>query len=204
PKYPRLGESPGFWQNLSILLGLLLAGALAAVFLQRRQQHALEARLYGARRDLELRQAAEEALRLTQFSIDNSTLGILWVNWDSRVRYANRAAEQMLGHADGQLVDRPLADFEPGLDMDRWLNLWRRARNSEEGPLSFETRCLRADGSWLPADVSLSFLRFGTSEYLVVFLSDVTERRRAREALQESEARMKGIASNVPGMVFRL
>ncbi len=82
PKYPRLGESPGFWQNLSILLGLLLAGALAAVFLQRRQQHALEARLYGARRDLELRQAAEEALRLTQFSIDNSTLGILWVNWD--------------------------------------------------------------------------------------------------------------------------
>ncbi|MGG2002140.1 PAS domain S-box protein [Pseudomonas aeruginosa] len=85
----------------------------------------------------------------------------------------------MLGHADGQLVDRPLADFEPGLDMDRWLNLWRRARNSEEGPLSFETRCLRADGSWLPADVSLSFLRFGTSEYLVVFLSDVTERRRA-------------------------
>ncbi|WP_410953757.1 transporter substrate-binding domain-containing protein, partial [Pseudomonas aeruginosa] len=140
PKYPRLGESPGFWQNLSILLGLLLAGALAAVFLQRRQQHALEARLYGARRDLELRQAAEEALRLTQFSIDNSTLGILWVNWDSRVRYANRAAEQMLGHADGQLVDRPLADFEPGLDMDRWLNLWRRARNSEEGPLSFETR----------------------------------------------------------------
>ncbi len=204
PAYPRLGESPGFWQNLSILLGLLLAGALAAVFLQRRQQHALEARLYGARRDLELRQAAEEALRLTQFSIDNSTLGILWVNWDSRVRYANRAAEQMLGHADGQLVDRPLADFEPGLDMDRWLNLWRRARNSEEGPLSFETRCLRADGSWLPADVSLSFLRFGTSEYLVVFLSDVTERRRAREALQESEARMKGIASNVPGMVFRL
>lgn len=85
------------------------------MFLQRRQQQALEARLYGARRDLELRQAAEEALRLTQFSIDNSTLGILWVNWDSRVRYANRAAEQMLGHADGQLVDRPLADFEPGL-----------------------------------------------------------------------------------------
>ncbi|MCR3839016.1 transporter substrate-binding domain-containing protein, partial [Pseudomonas aeruginosa] len=29
PKYPRLGESPGFWQNLSILLGLLLAGLAA-------------------------------------------------------------------------------------------------------------------------------------------------------------------------------
>ena len=30
PKYPRLGESPGFWQNLSILLGLLLAGCDAS------------------------------------------------------------------------------------------------------------------------------------------------------------------------------
>ncbi|MDF5921394.1 PAS domain S-box protein [Pseudomonas aeruginosa] len=205
PKYPRLGESPGFWQNLSILLGLLLAGALAAVFLQRRQQHALEARLYGARRDLELRQAAEEALRLTQFSIDNSTLGILWVNWDSRGRYANRAAEQMLGHADGQLVDRPLADFEPGLDMDRWLNLWRRART-----IARRARSASRPAACAPTAVGcrptsrLASCASARPEYLVVFLSDVTERRRAREALQESEARMKGIASNVPGMVFRL
>lgn len=41
------------------------------------------------------------------------------------------------------------------------------------------------------------------SEYLVVFLSDVTKCRRAREVSQESEAWMKSIASNVPDMVFR-
>lgn len=56
----------------------------------------------------------------------------------------------------------------------------------------------------MPADVSLSFLRYRQAEYLVVFLSDVTERRRARAALEESEARFKGIAGNVPGLVFRL
>ncbi|MNM82031.1 Oxygen sensor histidine kinase NreB [compost metagenome] len=120
------------------------------------------------------------------------------------MRYANRAAEEMFGYRPGEVIDRPLADFEPGLNMDRWLNLWRRARNSEEGPLSFETNCLRADGQWLPVDVSLSFLRFRESEYLLVFLTDVTERRRARAALEESEARLQGIAANVPGLVFRL
>ncbi|RIJ11100.1 PAS domain S-box protein [Pseudomonas sp. 91RF] len=204
PKYPRLSESPGFWQNLSLLFAVLLLSCAAIVFWQRRQQRSLEQRLLAAREDIALRAASEEALRLTQFSIDQSTVGILWVNWDSHVRYANRAAEHMLGYPQGALIERPLIDFEPGLHMDRWLNLWKRARASEEGPLSFETSCVRADGSVLPADVSLSFLRFRDSEYLVVYLTDVTERRRALAALQESEARLQGIAANVPGLVFRL
>jgi PAS domain S-box-containing protein len=204
PKYPRLSESPGFWQNLSLLFAVLLLSCAAIVFWQRRQQHSLEQRLLAAREDIAQRTASEEALRLTQFSIDQSTVGILWVNWDSHVRYANRAAENMLGYAPGGIIERPLIDFEPGLHMDRWLGLWKRARASEEGPLSFETNCVRADGSVLPADVSLSFLRFRDSEYLVVYLTDVTERRRALAALQESEARLQGIAANVPGLVFRL
>ena len=204
PKYPRLTESPGFWQNLCLLLAVLTLSSMAIVFWQRRQQHSLEHRLLAAREDIALRAASEEALRLTQFSIDQSTVGILWVNWDSHVRYANRAAETMLGYPAGGIIDRPLIDFEPGLHMDRWLNLWKRARASEDGPQSFETNCIRADGSNLPADVSLSFLRFRDGEYLVVYLNDVTERRRALAALQESEARLQGIAANVPGLVFRL
>ena len=204
PKYPRLSDSPGFWQNLSLLFAVMLLSCMAIVFWQRRQQRSLEQRLLAAREDIALRAASEEALRLTQFSIDQSTVGILWVNWDSHVRYANRAAENMLGYPSGGLIERPLIDFEPGLHMDRWLNLWKRARASEEGPQSFETSCVRADGSVLPADVSLSFLRFRDSEYLVVYLTDVTDRRRALAALQESEARLQGIAANVPGLVFRL
>ncbi|MFY0730529.1 PAS domain-containing sensor histidine kinase [Pseudomonas sp. NFX15] len=204
PKYPRLTESPGFWQNLCLLLAVLALSGLAIVFWQRRQQHSLEQRLLAAQEDIAQRAASEEALRLTQFSIDQSTVGILWVNWDSHVRYANRAAENMLGYASGAIIDRPLIDFEPGLHMDRWLSLWKRARTSEEGPLSFEANCVRADGRLLPADVSLSFLRFREGEYLVVYLNDVTERRRALAALQESEARLQGIAANVPGLVFRL
>jgi len=204
PKYPRLSESPGFWQNLGLLFAALLFASIAIVVWQRRQLHQLEHSLLVARETINQRQAREEALRLSQFSIDQSTVGILWVNWDSHVRYANRAAESMLGYAEGAVIDRPLIDFEPNLHMDRWLELWKRARASHDGAQHFETQCLRADGSLLPVDVSLSFLRFRDAEYLVVFLTDVTERRRALAALRESEARLKGIAGNVPGLVFRL
>lgn len=197
PKYPRLSESPGFWQNLSLLLGLFLLASLAVVAWQRRQQRALEHGLLAAREESAARAAGAEALRLTQFSIDQSTVGILWVNWDSHVRYANRAAETMLGYGPGALIERPLIDVDPTLNMDRWLNVWKRARSSEDGPQTFATDCVRADGSILPADVSLSFLRFADGEYLVVYLNDVTERRRYVAALQQSETQLRELSAHL-------
>nr|GFD05275.1 hypothetical protein [Tanacetum cinerariifolium] len=103
--------------------------ALQLLLSQQARYAALERELLAAREDIAKRRAGEESLRLAQFSIDQSTVGILWVNWDSHVRYANRAAESMLGYAPGGVVDRPLIDFEPGLNMDRWLNLWKNARS---------------------------------------------------------------------------
>ncbi len=197
PKYPRLTESPGLWQNLSLLLAMFLLASLAVVFWQRRHQCVLEHSLLAAREESAARAAGAEALRLTQFSIDQSTVGILWVNWDSHVRYANRAAETMLGYGPGALIERPLIDFDPTLNMDRWLNMWKRARASEEGAQTFAADCVRADGSILPADVSLSFLRFAEGEYLVVYLNDVTERRRYVAALQQSETQLRELSAHL-------
>jgi PAS domain S-box-containing protein len=192
PKYPRFSESAGFWQNLALLFGLLLLCALATLVWQRRQQRALERALLAARESLVARQVREEALRLSQFSLDQSTLGILWVNWDSHVRYANHAVEGMLGFAEGALLERPLADIEPNLSMDRWLELWRRARAGEGGDQQFETQCRRADGSALPVELSLSFLRFRDAEYLVVFVAEspsgVARWRRCARARRGSRA----------------
>lgn len=193
-----------YWRSLSLLLTLLLMGAVGVLVWQRRQQGLLETRLKSARRDIELRDAAEEAQRLTQFCLDHSTVGILWLNWDSHVRYANQAAEGLLGYASERLLDQPLQALEPGLGMDDWLQLWRDARSGAEDHQVRECEWQRADGSRFPAAVTLSFLRFGSKEYLVVFLADITERRRASAALQESEVRLKAMAGNVPGLVFRL
>ncbi|MBX8514535.1 histidine kinase [Pseudomonas cichorii] len=202
-KSSRFSESPGLWQNLCLLLLVMLLACFAIVVWQRRQQQALEQELVDAREDIARRVEGEEGLRLAQFSIDQSTVGILWVNWDSRVRYANHAAESMLGYASGAVVDRPLIDFEPGLHMDRWLNLWKNARSMEDSPQVFETNCIRADGSVLPAGVSLSFLRFREAEYLVVFLSDVSERRRAHDQLRELSAHLESVREEEKARIAR-
>ncbi|MFF7709863.1 histidine kinase [Pseudomonas sp. NPDC007930] len=202
PAYPALAASPGFWQNICLLL-LVLGLALAAIVAwQRRQQQHLEQRLEQAREAMAQTQAREAALRLTQFSIDQSTVGILWVNWDSHIRYANRAAESMLEHLPGALVERPLADLEPGLNMDRWLGLWRRARAGEDSPV-FEIQCRTASGGTLPVDVALSFLRFEEGEYLVVFLTDVSERRRTQEQLRELTAHLETVREEEKARIAR-
>ncbi|TBU92203.1 PAS domain-containing sensor histidine kinase [Stutzerimonas kirkiae] len=202
--YPMPSAAQDLLRNLCLLFGVLLLVSGMLLVSLRRQRDELQNGLLAARQEIEAREVSRDALRLSQFSLDNSTLGILWVNWDSHIGYANRAVEQMLGYAQGALVDRPLIDLEPRLHMDRWLELWRNVRQEDEREMQFETECLRADGSLLPVDVSLSFMRYRKTEYLVVFVTDVTERRRALAALQESQARLQGIAANVPGMVFRL
>ncbi|HKS11749.1 MAG TPA: transporter substrate-binding domain-containing protein [Pseudomonas sp.] len=203
PRYPHLSDSTGFWRNFSMVLALLLLCALATLAWQRRQQRRLERSLLAAREVLNERQLREEALRLSQFSIDQSTVGILWVNWDSHVRYANHAAERMLGYAEGQLLERPLIDFEPSLHMDRWLDVWNRARAAGGEAEHFETHCLRSDGILLPVDLSLSFLRFRDAEYLVVFLTDVTERRRAMAAQRELSAHLESVREEEKARIAR-
>ncbi|CAG8869854.1 Membrane-bound lytic murein transglycosylase F [Pseudomonas fluorescens] len=203
PTYPRLNDSTGLWRNFAIVLALLLLCALATLAWQRRQQHRLERSLLAAREALNERQSREGALRLSQFSIDQSAVGILWVNWDSHVRYANHAAERMLGYPEGQLLDRPFIDFEPNLHMDRWLEVWNRARAAGGEAEHFETYCLRTDGALLPVDLSLSFLRFRDAEYLVVFLTDITERRRALAAQRELSAHLESVREEEKARIAR-
>ncbi len=204
PPASPVGESTEFWRNLACLFGLMVLASLATLSWQRRQVRQAERQVSALRDQLIERQAREEALRLSQFSIDQNTVGILWITWDSRIRYANQAADRMLGYTAQSLLERTLRDLDPALDMDRWLALWNRARAGRDQVEQVEIQCRAADGSLLPVDLSLSFLRFRDAEYLVVFMTDVTERRRSIEAVRESEARLKGIAGNVPGLVFRL
>ncbi|MFK3724814.1 PAS domain S-box protein [Pseudomonas monteilii] len=204
PPASPVGESTEFWRNLACLFGLLLLAGLATLSWQRRQVRQAERQVSALRDQLIERQAREEALRLSQFSIDQNTVGILWITWDSRIRYANQAAERLFGDATPSLLERTLRDLDPTLDMDRWLAVWNQARAGRDPAEPVGIHCRAADGSLLPVDLSLSFLRFRDAEYLVVFMTDVTERRRSVEAVRESEARLKGIAGNVPGLVFRL
>lgn len=202
PGYPRLLDSIGFWQRLCLAA---LALALAALWLwqrQRRDRRHTERRLLQARQELETRHAAEASLRLTQFAIDHSPVGVLWVSWDSRIRYANRAAQALLGDTQQALLSRKLTELEPLLGRRDWLDTWNSLRTGKESQ-SQETACRRQDGTLQPVDATLSFLQFDGNEYLVVYLTDITERLRARERLRSLSAHLESVREEEKARIAR-
>ncbi|QNM96672.1 sensor histidine kinase [Chitinimonas koreensis] len=188
-------QRPGFWRGASwLLLAALLALGLALAW-QSRQRRELRQQLAQTRRELEARESSEAALQLTQFSLDRNTAGVLWLGWDGRICYANEAVLRMHGHAAGQLLGQGIRALDPALDVDGWLACWHHIRQA--GADEYETVHRCADGSQLPVDVRLSYLRYRDSEYLVAFVTDATERRRARAALLASEADLRELAAHI-------
>ena len=100
--------------------------------------------------------------------------------------YANRRMGEILGCASTALLGRPLstlflADGSQADGEEIWSRMLR------EGQAGVEMRCRRDDGVDVPVLVNSSLLRDARDQvsHVVVMVSDLTEHRRAEEALRE-------------------
>jgi PAS domain S-box-containing protein len=99
---------------------------------------------------------------------------------DMCVLYANPAADALLGYAPGELRDRPVTDLVPS--RLRATHLAGVARFQDTGDRVLvdgppvQVPALRADGSELSVEMSLSALRGGENALVVAVLRDLSER----------------------------
>jgi PAS domain S-box-containing protein len=104
-------------------------------------------------RDLERLQSehnqAETKLRLAQFSVDQSSEGILWISEDARIRYANHAARRHLGYSGDELTGMSVFDIDPDFTAEIWPGHWRKLK--QKGQLLIESR--HASGPGMETEV---------------------------------------------------
>jgi PAS domain S-box-containing protein/putative nucleotidyltransferase with HDIG domain len=142
--------------------------------------------------DITERRRAEEALRETdsQFRtfVEQAPIAIT-VSRDGIFLYANQQLAHMLGRASvDDLVGGPTdAFFAPHM---REESAQRSRRRSQGLPVAteYESVLERADGSQFPAHFALGPVRLRDGIAHIAFVTDITDRRRAEEALRESKA----------------
>ncbi|MCC5795331.1 MAG: PAS domain S-box protein [Chromatiales bacterium] len=114
--------------------------------------------------------------------------------------WANRAAEEMHGHAAGALDGRPVISLlAPGRS---------RPPPEREGDIragkvvSFPSVHKRRDGSLFEVEMTARRIVLDGQAYTLVFARDVSDRERMARALRASEARIRALLAALPDRLF--
>jgi two-component system sensor histidine kinase/response regulator len=134
------------------------------------------------RREIAERKRAEEALRLTQFSVDVAAVATIWVGPDARILHVNQAACRYLGYSRPQLLRMKICDIDPDFTEEIWPSHWADLKKHRS--MTIESQHKRKDGSFYPAEVTLNYLEFNGKEYNFAYIRDITERKRIEEELR--------------------
>ncbi len=162
-------------------------GTLGWVFVQGERVSApgeTPLRVVGSSVDITARKRVERQLELTQFAIDHSPDAAFWIDGRGRVARCNEQACRSLGLRDDELVGRPIWSFDPDFKPEDWGPLLRRLQH--EGGVVFETRHRRADGCVFPVEITASHIPVDGQSYGFCFARDISERKRAEQALREA------------------
>src|SRR5262245_54874228 len=146
-------------------------------------------------------QESEERFRLT---IDEAPIGMALVALDGRFVRVNRALCEIVGYTSAELTGLTFQAITHPDDLDADLALAGQLARGEIPRYQLVKRYVRKDGTVVDIQLSASILRTGEGAplYRIVQTEDITEKKRAEEALQRSERDFRELAESLPQIVW--
>jgi PAS domain S-box-containing protein len=152
-------------------------------------------RMLGMAVDITDRKQAEDALRETEKRyrriVETANEGVWLLDSKLHTSYVNRQMAEMLGYEPGEMVGRSVFDSYFPEDVERKKQLLERRQQGVRE--QFEERLRHRKGSelWVRMAAIPVFKDNGEFDGTLAMVSEITERKRAEDALRESEARLR-------------
>lgn len=130
----------------------------------------------------------------------SSVEAILMVDRDGRIVLANPVSERMFGYGPDEMLGLLIEDMMPSRFRKRHIE-YREEFNARPEPrpmgMGRDLMAIDKNGVEFPVAVSLSYTHIDGELMVMAFVSDVTERKRAEEALKRSEEQLLVYASEL-------
>ncbi|HEY3987904.1 MAG TPA: PAS domain S-box protein [Acidobacteriaceae bacterium] len=149
---------------------------------------------------------AESASRAALFheAIETVTVGIVMLDLEGKIRYANSAYCEMSGYPASKLLNRSFLSLEElGDEADARMRLLTLLGGAQEH-LRLKSRHLRKGGSWLWVHINASLLRDGKGNphAVIAVVEDMTPQHVSEDALHDVLTEQQQVMEAIPQMVW--
>ncbi|MFO7666223.1 MAG: PAS domain S-box protein, partial [Desulfobacterales bacterium] len=150
-------------------------------------------------RDITDRKQAEEALLESEekcrLVVENAAEVIL-IAQDGLLKYVNPMAVKILGYSEEVLTTRPFVELLHPEDIQKVVEAHMSVMRGEENQPVRQFRVIPLDGNVRWVDSRAVVISYEGKPATVNFIIDITERKKAEKALQESEERYRSFVEN--------
>ena len=159
-------------------------------------------------RDITERKRAEAELKASEAnyrSIFNAAYDAIFIHdiETGRILDVNERMCEMYGFTHGEIKHLTLSDLssnEPPYTQEEAVNFMRRAAAGEPQLFEWNAKDKSGRSFWVEVSLRSAFLIGNT--VLLAIVRDITERKRAEEALRQSEGRFRVMADTAPVMIW--
>ena len=131
---------------------------------------------------------------------ENASIGIHWVNADGIIIWANPAELRMFGYSEDEYFGRHISQFHADRNL---IEKILTCLASKKPIVNQEADVICKDGTIRHVTINSSVLWEGDKFiHTRCFTSDITEQKRAAQAVRESEERFRSMANLIPLVVW--
>ena len=162
---------------------------------------------YGMIHDITERKAAEKALRASEEKyrelVENAQ-EIIVVIQSAEIVFANVKATEVLGYSKEEFTYRSFLEFIDSGDRERMAERYKVVLSGASRPERQTLRVYRKSGELAVMEVSSVRIIWENTPALLVFLTDITKRKAAEEALRASEEKFSRVFLSSPNLMVLL